>query len=70
MYWFNMSKGLTAVVRIILAVLLIFFGLNGFFQFMSPPDMPEVAANFLGALFASGYMFPLIRNKILISGNM
>jgi len=63
-----MGKGLTVVVRIILAVVLLFFGLNGFFQFMTLPPGPEAAMNFLGALFVTGYMFPVINILFLISG--
>jgi len=63
-----MGKGLTVVVRIILAIVLIFFGLNGFFQWMTPPLGPEAAMNFLGAMFATGYMFIVINILFLISG--
>jgi hypothetical protein len=37
------------------------FGLNGFLNFMTLPEMPEAAGDFMGALAATGYMFPLIK---------
>ena len=50
----------TLIVRILLGAMLIVFGLNKFLQFMSmPPPAPEMGA-FMGALFATGYIFPLI----------
>ena len=50
----------TLIVRILLGAMLIFFGLNKFLQFMSmPPPAPEMGA-YMGALFATGYIFPLI----------
>jgi len=48
------------IVRILLGAMLTIFGLNIFLQFMSmPPPAPEMGA-FMGAIFATGYLFPLI----------
>ena len=50
----------TLVVRILMGAMLVVFGLNKFLQFMSmPPPAPEMGA-YMGALFATGYIFPLI----------
>jgi len=65
-----MGKGLTSVIRILLAVMLLFFGLNGFFQWMAPPPGPEAAMAFLGALFSTGYIFPLLNIVFLVVGLM
>ena len=47
----------TLIVRILMGAMLIVFGLNKFLQFMSmPPPAPEMGA-FMGALFATGYIF-------------
>jgi uncharacterized membrane protein YphA (DoxX/SURF4 family) len=44
------------------------FGLNGFLQFLPQPQVPAAAASFLGALGASGYIFPLIKGTEVIAG--
>lgn len=55
--------------RIILGLSFVIFGLNGFFQFipLPPPASPEAGA-FLGALFQSGYFFPLLKATEIIAG--
>jgi len=45
------------------------FGLNGFLQFLpTPPPPPPAALNFVSALFATGYMIPLIKGTEVIAG--
>jgi hypothetical protein len=43
------------------------FGLNGFLHFLPAPPMPDAAAQFGGALFATGYMFPLIKGTEVLT---
>ena len=52
----------TTAVRLLMGLAFLVFGLNGFLKFLPEPAaaMPEGAAAFAGALFNSGYMFPLI----------
>jgi Na+/phosphate symporter len=55
------NKGkLPTTVRYLLGLALVFFGLNGFLQFMPPPVMGDAANAFMSALFNTGYMFFLI----------
>jgi uncharacterized membrane protein YphA (DoxX/SURF4 family) len=54
--------------RILLGLVFFVFGLNGFLQFMPQPPMPEKAGMFLGALAATGYMFPLIKGVEVVAG--
>mgnify|MGYP000005138752 FL=1 len=56
------------IIRIILGVILLVFGLNHFFQFMPMPQPPEPALNFMGALTATGFMWPLVGIVQLVSG--
>jgi len=57
-----MNEKITMVLRILLALIFIVFGSNYFFGFLElPPPESEEAKAFMGALFASGYMFPLIK---------
>tara|TARA_Y100000034_G_C6733217_1_gene324966 strand:- start:346 stop:720 length:375 start_codon:yes stop_codon:yes gene_type:complete len=58
----------TKLVRIFLGALLIIFGLNGFFGFIPLPTHGGEAGAFLGALAATGYMFPLIKFVEVLGG--
>ena len=55
-----MNKKIQKIIQIILGLILIIFGANKFIGFMPAPELPEGAANFMGALVDTGYMFPLI----------
>lgn len=44
------------------------FGLNGFLGFLPQPEMPAAAGAFVGALAATGYMFPLIKGTEVLAG--
>ena len=54
--------------RIFLGLVFTVFGLNGFFDFLPHPEMPEAAGAFLGGLAATGYMFPLIKGTEVVAG--
>jgi uncharacterized membrane protein YphA (DoxX/SURF4 family) len=47
--------------RMILGLVFVVFGLNGFLQFLPQPPLPAPALAFVGALGASGYFFPLLK---------
>lgn len=54
--------------RVLLGLIFTVFGLNGFLHFMPLPAMPGPAGAFLGALAATGYMFPVIKGVEVVSG--
>jgi uncharacterized membrane protein YphA (DoxX/SURF4 family) len=54
--------------RVLLGLIFFVFGLNGFLQFLPTPPPPERAMAFMGALAATGYMFPLIKSVEVIGG--
>ncbi|MEM9556611.1 MAG: DoxX family protein [Acidobacteriota bacterium] len=54
--------------RIILGLIFFVFGLNGFLNFLPSPEMTAESGAFLGALAASGYMFPLIKAIEVVAG--
>ncbi|HSH94392.1 MAG TPA: DoxX family membrane protein [Roseimicrobium sp.] len=62
----------TTVVRFLLGLPLVVFGLNMFFNFIPQPTtpLPEGAAAFAGALANSGYMMQLIGVTQLVVGVM
>ncbi|MGK0407169.1 MAG: putative membrane protein YphA (DoxX/SURF4 family) [Roseivirga sp.] len=54
-----MNKG-KLIVRVVLGLMLVVFGLNKFLQFMPVPPMPEAAGAFMGALVTSGYIMAIV----------
>ena len=63
------SKAQTAA-RLTLGAAFFVFGLNGFLQFIPQPPHSGAPGAFLGALAATGYMFPLIKGTELVTGLM
>lgn len=59
---------LPTIARIALGLAFFVFGLNGFLQFLPQPPMSGAPADFLGALFVTGYMFPLIKGTEVLAG--
>jgi len=64
----NMRKMFTKFVELFLGLALIVFGANGFLQFMPAPEFNAAGSAFLGALFATGYVFPLMSLVWIIAG--
>ena len=56
------------VSRYLLGVIYFVFGLNGFLGFITPPAPTPEGGAFLGALAASGYMFPFIKATEVVVG--
>lgn len=63
-----MNTKLIMVLRLILGLILLIFGANKFFNFLPMPPMEGGAGEFMGALFAAGYMFPLIALTEIAAG--
>jgi uncharacterized membrane protein YphA (DoxX/SURF4 family) len=64
----NRLPKLATVARLVLGLVFFVFGLNGFLHFLPQPPMPAAAGAFAGALFATGYMFPLLKSIEVLSG--
>ncbi len=62
------SNRLSSAARYIQGGAFLLFGLNGFFHFLPQPPAPPAAGAFAGALFATGYMFPLIKGTEVVVG--
>ena len=58
------------IVRILLGLTVLIFGLNKFLQFMPMPPMPEAADEFMGALVATGYLMVVVAIVEIITGIM
>ena len=63
-----MTRIAPTVARILLGLVFLVFGLNYFVPFLPTPPMEGPAAAFAGALFATGYMFPLIKGVEVLAG--
>jgi len=51
-------KVLTIIARILLGLIFVFFGSNGFLHFLPMPPLPQgVTGEYLHAFFASGYVY-------------
>ncbi|HKP61824.1 MAG TPA: DoxX family protein [Polyangiales bacterium] len=61
-------RNLVPIVRYLLGFGFVLFGLNGFLHFLPQPPAPAAAMSFAGALFATGYMFPLIKSIEIAAG--
>ena len=58
----------TTAARIVLGLMFFVFGLNGFLHFLPMGEHQGPAGAFLGALGATGYMFPLVKGVEVIAG--
>ncbi len=54
--------------RLLLGLIYVVFGLNGFLQFLPMPPLPEAAASFMGGLASSGYFFPFLKGTEVLFG--
>jgi len=61
-------KTAVLIARILLGVIFVVFGLNGFLQFLPQPEMPQAAIAFFGGLAASGFMLPTLFATQLVGG--
>ena len=59
-------KIVTIIARILLGVIFLVFGLNGFLHFLLPKgEIPPLALQFFGALGSTGYMSVIFALQIL-----
>ena len=64
----TIRKVIITGARLFLGLVFTVFGLNFFVQFLPTPSAPPRAAAFAGALFASGYLFPLLNTTEVVVG--
>jgi uncharacterized membrane protein YphA (DoxX/SURF4 family) len=58
----------TIIVRILLGLVFLVFGLNGFLNFIpAPKDMPQAIMNVMGGLMQAGYMSVVSGAEVLIA---
>jgi uncharacterized membrane protein YphA (DoxX/SURF4 family) len=59
---------LPIIARILLGLIFFVFGLNFFFHFIPTPPPPPAAGAFARAMFATGYIFVLLKVCEVLSG--
>lgn len=64
----TIRKHLPTAARLFLGLVFTAFGLNFFLHFLPVPPAAPPAAAFAGALFASGYLFPLLKTTEVVVG--
>jgi len=63
-----LQSKLVLAARSVLGLGFLVFGLNGFLHFLPQPPLSGPPAEFFGALFATGYMLPLIKGTEVVTG--
>lgn len=59
---------LATIARLLVGLIFVVFGLNGFLNFIPVPPPPPEGGAFLGALAATGYFFPFLKITEIIFG--
>lgn len=62
------TKWLPTVTRVLLGLIFLVFGLNGFLQFIPMQPLPEGAGQFIGGLFSAKYFLPLLKGTEILVG--
>lgn len=55
-----MNSTFTKILRYLLGLGLLIFGLNKFIHFMPMPELPADASQFMSSLVATGYILPIV----------
>jgi len=65
-----MNSQFTMLVRLLLGIILIVFGLNKFVNFIPLPELPENAGKFMSSLIETGYVLKVVGALEVIIGIM
>ena len=60
----------TLIVRSLVGLIFVVFGLNGFLNFIPMPQPPPAAGAFFGALMATGYFMKVLKITEIVAGVM
>jgi len=63
-----MKPLISSAPRLVLGLIFLVFGLNGFLQFIPIPPPAGAAAEFMGGLAAAGYFFPMMALTQILVG--
>lgn len=64
------TRHLPTIARVLLGLMFLVFGLNGFLNFIPLPKdpIPEGAMAFFGAMMKTGYLMPLVKGTEVLVG--
>ncbi|HVN30105.1 MAG TPA: DoxX family membrane protein [Candidatus Binataceae bacterium] len=62
------SSLINVILRSLLGLIFVVFGLNKFFHFIPNPPLPDPATEFFGAMFKTGYFVPMLASTEVIGG--
>ncbi|MEP2936504.1 MAG: DoxX family membrane protein [Gilvibacter sp.] len=65
-----MNSTFSKILKIVLGLVLLVFGLNKFFGFIPMPELPTQAGDFMTSLGATGYVLPVVGALEVIVGLM
>lgn len=65
-----MKVNITRIVQIAFGLILVLFGLNGFFAFLPIPEKQGFALEFLETLRQAGYIFPIVAIIMTTAGTL
>lgn len=63
-------KNIKSILRVLLGLPMVIFGLNGFLQFIPFPEISQEAGAFMGAIASTGIFFPLIAVIEIVAGGL
>lgn len=63
-----MNSTFSKILKIVLGLVLLVFGLNKFIGFIPMPELPAQAADFMTSLGATGYVLPVVGALEVIVG--
>lgn len=64
----RLLRHIPLIARLLLGVIFLVFGLNGFLHFLPEPPMPAEAIAFIGGLNTGGHFFPFLKGIEVVSG--
>ncbi len=67
-WWEGPHEPASTVARLLLGLVFLVFGLNGFLHFIPNMAMPEPVVTFFAALAATAYMLPLLFTAQIVGG--
>ena len=68
--FFIQMKKAQLIIRILLGLMVLIFGVNKFIQFMPTPPLPEAAGEFIEALTKSEYLMQAVAIVAIITGTL
>ena len=63
-----MNSTFSKILKIVLGLVLLVFGINKFFNFIPMPELPTQATDFMASLGATGYVLPVVGTLEAIVG--